>query len=93
MSDKNEESQLILRVPDDLADKINSMIDSEGQNSGDLLELKPSIIKNSKGEEVTQFSFEFGDYKSKASILELPCIIESHKTIDDINIFKSGNIS
>lgn len=48
-----------------------------------------------KGENETKnkFRFKFGDFESFASLLDLPCVIESHKTIDDINFYKSQNIS
>lgn len=87
-----EENQMILRVPEELADQINDLIELNGEEV-DCLELKPKIIKNKKGDEITQFDFKFQNFKSKASIIELPCVIESHKTLDDINIFKSNNIS
>lgn len=48
-------------------------------------------IDNEK--EISKFSFKFNDFESKASILELPCVIESHKTLDSVNLFKSNNIS
>ena len=90
--EKFEENQMILRVPEDLADKINDLIELNGDEI-DFLELKPKIIKNKNGDEITQFDFKLGEFQSKASIIELPCVIESHKTLDDINIFKSNNIS
>ena len=40
-----------------------------------------------------QFSFKMNNFESKASLMDLPCIIESHKTLDSVNLFKSNNIS
>ena len=85
------ESQMILRVPEKLADELNKMFDkAEGE---DFVELTPFITKNKDGEELTQFKIDVNNFHSKASIIELPCIIESHKTLDDVNIFKTGDIS
>jgi transcription initiation factor TFIID subunit 7 len=85
------ESQMILRVPEKLADELNKMFDkAEGE---DFIELTPFITKNKDGEELTQFKVDINNFHSKASIIELPCIIESHKTLDDINIFKTSDIS
>lgn len=37
--------------------------------------------------------FNFDGFQSKASLVDLPCIIESQKTLDGINVFKSNDIS
>lgn len=43
------------------------------------------------GLEKLQFEVTVDDFKSKASLLELPCILETYKTEDTINIFKSND--
>ena len=85
------ESQLILRVPDELADFINELMTS-GSDEVEEVELIPVIISNSKGETVTQFRFCLGKFETRASLIELPCVIESQKTIDNVNFFKSANV-
>ena len=50
-------------------------------------------MKNENGEELLQFTFKMDDFESKASLVDLPCVIESFKTLDSINLFKSNNIS
>jgi transcription initiation factor TFIID subunit 7 len=85
------ESQMILRVPEKLADELNKLFEkSEGE---DFVELTPFITKNKDGEEMTQFKIDINGFHSKGTIVELPCIIESHKTLDDINVFKTADIS
>lgn len=37
--------------------------------------------------------FSFENFQSTASIVDLPCIIESQKTLDALNFFKSNDIS
>lgn len=58
----------------------------------DQIEIEPYIDKES-GEQKNKFHFKFGEFESHATLLDLPCVIESHKTLDDINFFKSQNIS
>lgn len=83
---------MILRVPDELAQRLHSFIDEKGEKESTVL-LTPKIVRNSDNESVTQFDFQYGNFVSTASILDLPCVIESHKTLDDINVYKCGNIS
>ena len=93
MSKSHEyESQMILRVPEAMSEKINNFLDSE-EDTDDYVELVPQITKTRNGEEVTMFKFRIGDHEAKASLLDLPCVVESQKTIDDVNFFKSANIS
>lgn len=57
-----------------------------------MIEMEP-FIDRKDGEVRNKFWFKFGEFESKASILDLPCVIESHKTIDDVNFYKCNNIS
>jgi len=41
---------------------------------------------------LTHFRFRYGNYVSRATLVELPCLIESQKTLDHINYFKSNDI-
>jgi len=50
-------------------------------------------LKDENGAQKLTFEVRYNDFKGKASLIELPTIIESHKTIDFINIFKSNDIS
>ena len=58
----------------------------------DMIEMEP-FINRSEGEIRNKFKFKFGDFESNASIMDLPCVIESHKTVDDVNFYKCSNIS
>ena len=96
MSRANElESHMILRVPDHMAEKLHQYFDEEESESSNekFIEVTPIIFKNSEGEDVSQFKIDLQGEVTKATLLDLPCVIESHKTIDDINFFKVGNIS
>lgn len=54
--------------------------------------MEPFIDKEG-GEIQNKFRFKFGNFESFATLMDLPCVIESHKTLDDINFYKSQNIS
>jgi hypothetical protein len=85
-----KEEHLILRVPEHLADKLNALFDKDEDT--EVIDITPQIrLKN--GERLTQFDFQMGDFHSTASLVELPCVIETHKSLDDVNYFKTGNIS
>jgi hypothetical protein len=56
-------------------------------------ELNPRALRNSDNEEILQYMFKFGDIETPASLMDLPCVIESHKSLDSVNLFKSNNIS
>ena len=80
---------MILRVPEHIQKQIHSFIDMKGNDYE--MEMNPKTVEKN-GEFYTQFDFKYGDFESTASIIELPCVIESQKTLDDITVFKSGNI-
>lgn len=85
------ETQLIFRAPPDLAEELHALLErGEGE---EFFELTPMCVTNRQGEQVTQFKFRLGDVERKASIVDLPCVLESHKTLDGSALFKSGNLS
>ena len=84
---------MILRVPDEIADRLNALFEEEGEESEHMIDITPCIVRNPKSGDVTQFKFKFENFESNASLVDLPCIIESHKSVDSINLFKSNDIS
>lgn len=83
---------MILWLPEHIAKQIHNQINGDQIDVTDQIELEPYIDKEN-GEQKNKFHFKFGDFESHATLLDLPCVIESHKTLDDINFFKSQNIS
>lgn len=77
------ENQFILRVPPEIAEKLHAKLD--GEDGDDFIDITPNIISNRQDEEVTQFKFNYDGLELRASLLDLPCIIESQKSIDSIN--------
>ena len=69
-------------------------IDIPKSNNGiNEKELKAHGMKFDNGKEISKFTFKFKEFESKASLMELPCVIESQKSLDSVNLFKSNNIS
>ena len=87
-----KENQMILRVPDEIADKLNKLFDNE-KTDNPMIDISPMIQKNENNEDTHQFKFKFEDFESIGTLVDLPCIIESQKSVDDINFFKSNDIS
>ena len=90
----NVENQLILRVPEEVGKQINQIFESkaEEEKKEHEVELTPMYERDKDGTEQLKFDFRFGKFISKATLVELPCIIESHRTLDNINFFKSNDI-
>ncbi|WMV27168.1 hypothetical protein MTR67_020553 [Solanum verrucosum] len=78
------DEQFILRVPPSVAERINRLL-SENPSSEDKLDL--SFFEDGK-----TGSFVIGDEHFPASLLNLPCIVESYKTYDDNVLIKSADI-
>nr|XP_004238017.1 transcription initiation factor TFIID subunit 7 [Solanum lycopersicum]XP_019069195.1 transcription initiation factor TFIID subunit 7 [Solanum lycopersicum] len=78
------DEQFILRVPPSVAERIDRLL-SENPSSEDKLDLSFS-------EDGKTGSFVIGDVHFPASLLNLPCIVESYKTYDDNVLIKSADI-
>ena len=78
----NCEEHLILRLPDEW--NLNLASDS-------ALEFTP--ISMTGEEDGRIFKVKFGSVETYSIMLDLPCIMESHKTLDYINFFKNCDIA
>ncbi|KAG5612814.1 hypothetical protein H5410_024095 [Solanum commersonii] len=78
------DEQFILRVSPSVAERINRLL-SENPSSEDKLDL--SFFEDGK-----TGSFVIGGEHFPASLLNLPCIVESYKTYDDNVLIKSADI-
>ncbi|CAG9309914.1 unnamed protein product [Blepharisma stoltei] len=78
----NPEEHLILRVPEDWLRELDP-------NS--KLEIIPD--NNSDEDPGRFFQIKLNTLESVGFLLDLPCIVETHKTLDYINCFKTSDIS
>ena len=49
------ENQMILRVPEEIADQLNELFDKQEGGSDQMIDITPMITKNDEMEDVTQF--------------------------------------
>ncbi|CAN4122411.1 unnamed protein product [Withania somnifera] len=79
------EEQFILRVPPSVAERIDRLLSENVSFSEDKLDLSFS-------EDGETGTFVLGDERFPASLLNLPCILESYKTYDDNVLIKSADV-
>ncbi|CAI9268590.1 unnamed protein product [Lactuca saligna] len=75
------EEQFILRVPPSVAERIDRLLNESGSESMDL-----SFSDGRSG------AFIIGEDHFPASLLDLPCIVESYKTYDDNVLIKTADV-
>lgn len=75
--------QYIMRLPDRLRDRLKEKIEQD-----DLVD-----VECIAGADPTEFKFKMEGHLYPATMINLPCIVESHKTFDDMMFFKSGDIA
>ncbi|XP_065884676.1 transcription initiation factor TFIID subunit 7-like [Dysidea avara] len=77
------ERQFILRLPQDVAGKVHEAIRED-----ELTER----LQISDFSDVREGLLHFDDITLSAKLMDLPCIIESHKTLDKKSLYKTGDI-
>jgi transcription initiation factor TFIID subunit 7 len=79
------EEQMVLRVPPQMADHIRKMIKAKHFNEDIEFEFDGR-------DEGRHAHFHMGSKTYNAYLLDLPCILESHKTLDKTAYYKSADI-
>ncbi|XP_078436216.1 TBP-associated factor 7 [Wolffia australiana] len=80
------EEQFILRVPPSVAERIERLLNEVQPSSDDAL-LDLSFCEDGR-----RGSFMIGNDAFPASLLDLPCIVESYKTYDDNVLIKTADV-
>ncbi|KAK8615259.1 hypothetical protein V6N13_069036 [Hibiscus sabdariffa] len=81
------DEQFVLRVPPSVAERINLHLSENASSSEDKsLDLEFS-------EDGRTGTFVLGNERFPASLLDLPCVVESYKTYDDNALIKTSDIS
>lgn len=80
------EEQFILRVPPSIAEKLDRLL-SETASSSEEQSLDLSFSEDGRSG-----TFVIGDEHFPASLLDLPCVVESYKTYDDCALVKTADI-
>ncbi|CAL5414066.1 unnamed protein product [Camellia sinensis] len=79
------EEQFILRVPPSVAERIECLLNENASSEDKSLDLSFS-------EDGRSGTFAIGNDQFPASLLDLPCIVESYKTYDDSVLIKTADI-
>ncbi|XP_068643125.1 transcription initiation factor TFIID subunit 7 isoform X2 [Aristolochia californica] len=80
------EEQFILRVPPDLAERIDQLLSENASSSED------ASLDISFSEDGRNGTFTIGNDNFPTSLLDLPCVVESYKTYDDNVLIKTADI-
>eukprot|EP00057_Strongylocentrotus_purpuratus_P031225 XP_783965.3 PREDICTED: transcription initiation factor TFIID subunit 7 [Strongylocentrotus purpuratus] len=80
------ESHLILRVPPHCADDLRRLVQAGGQTLKDYLKIETHT-------DMRHGLVHIDDDTFAAKIVDLPCMIESHKTLDKKTFWKTADIS
>ncbi|KAJ9174296.1 hypothetical protein P3X46_017334 [Hevea brasiliensis] len=79
------EEQFILRVPPSIAERLDRLL-SESASSSEDQSLDLSFSDGRSG------TFVIGNDHFPASLLDLPCVVESYKTYDDCALVKTADV-
>ncbi|XP_059593303.1 transcription initiation factor TFIID subunit 7 [Vitis vinifera] len=80
------EEQFILRVPPSIAERIERLLNENSSSSED------KSLDLSFSEDGRSGTFVIGNDHFPASLLDLPCVLESYKTYDDSVLIKTADI-
>lgn len=80
------DEQFILRVPPSVAERIERLLNEDPSSSEENL-LDLSFLEDGRSG-----TFVIGNDRFPASLLDLPCILESYKTYDDNVLIKTADI-
>lgn len=82
------EEQFILRVPPSVAERIEHLLNETNDPSSS----EEKSLDLSFSEDGRSGSFMIGNDRFPASLLDLPCVVESYKTYDDSSLIKTADI-
>lgn len=80
------EEQFVLRVPPSVAERIECLLSENASSSED------KSLDLSFSEDGRSGTFSIGNDQFPASLLDLPCVVESYKTYDDNVLIKTADI-
>jgi transcription initiation factor TFIID subunit 7 len=81
------EEQFILRVPPNVAERIERLLNENNASSSEDKSLDLQFTDDGRSG-----TFVIGDEHYPASLLDLPAVVESYKTYDDNSLVKTADI-
>lgn len=85
------ENQFLMRFPEEMAAQLNLYFDGKVEKEPQLF-VQPYIERDGDLEKIF-LRVEVEGVSRKASVLQLPTITETFRTVDHVNFFKSNDIS
>ncbi|KAM6561875.1 hypothetical protein CsatB_021873 [Cannabis sativa] len=85
------EEQFILRVPPSVAERIERLLNEDPSSSSSDPNSSPSLDLSFTDDGRTG-TFVIGNENFPASLLDLPCVVESYKTYDDSVLIKTADV-
>ncbi|KMZ58214.1 Transcription initiation factor TFIID subunit [Zostera marina] len=82
------EEQFILRVPPSIAEHIEKLLNEDTSPSTS----EANSLDLSFSDDGRNGSFMMGDKHFPASLVDLPCVVESYKTYDDQTLIKTADV-
>ncbi|XP_061368098.1 transcription initiation factor TFIID subunit 7-like isoform X2 [Gastrolobium bilobum] len=82
------EEQFLLRVPPSIAEQIERLLNENNPSSSS----EDKSLDLSFSEDGRSGTFVIGNDHFPASLLDLPCVVESYKTYDDSSLIKTADI-
>lgn len=80
------EEQMILRLPECISEDMRARIRAQ------MIEPDTVLVRPKPDGGERDFEFEFEGTVYPAKLVDMPCIIECHKTFDKSAYYKSGDI-
>ncbi|KAK7377287.1 hypothetical protein VNO80_02709 [Phaseolus coccineus] len=81
------DEQFILRVPPNVAERIERLLNETDPSSSE-----DKLLDLTFNEDGRSGTFMIGNEQFPASLLDLPCVVESYKTYDDNSLIKAADI-
>ncbi|KAK1279275.1 hypothetical protein QJS04_geneDACA004745 [Acorus gramineus] len=81
------EEQFVLRVPPSVSERIERLLNENASSSSEEASLDLSFSEDGR-----TGTFVIGNERFPASLLDLPCVMESYKTYDDNVLIKTADV-
>lgn len=92
MVEEMTETQFVLRLPDKLAKELRALMNKRKADPALDAKEKAQPCFQIKAHDKDKLIFRMGGNDYAAALLDLPCVVETHKTVNKETFYKSGDI-
>lgn len=86
------ETQFVLRLPDKLAKELRALMNKQNADPSLDAKAKAQPCFKIKPHDKDKLIFRMGGNDYAAALLALPCVVETHKTVNKETFYKSGDV-